>query len=173
MELGQEDVSNVLLRAVEELIYSCDLCNTARHLCPGCGADVSHGCTTCVDCETSELMTPAEKIGEAIESPVWVLRTMVDVRTGDEIRLGGVKAAVESATCRTWHAVAGANVKGWGDKPKVHDMVHVRLHGRDKMYQFDPTLTVEIQLTAAEVLVIETLGWDNRVQLTSGLGGVE
>lgn len=39
-----------LKAAVDELIWTCDECNYDRHLCPGCGANLQHGDSTCEEC---------------------------------------------------------------------------------------------------------------------------
>lgn len=43
-----------LLDRIEELMRNCPRCNYDRHLCPGCGAHVTHGRYICKPCSEME-----------------------------------------------------------------------------------------------------------------------
>lgn len=102
----------------------------------------------------------------------WVSRTMRDIRRGDRIRLNGAEAVVESAFNPTWHALItlktnrdGSPSSYWDTKKFEHERTYCRLEGRDKLYDFDPSMAVDIHLTVPEIEMHEALGWENRVAL--------
>ena len=110
--------------------------------------------------------------------PVWIERTMADVRRGDRIRMPGQAGTEMDVRDRywppsempyrngdtgTWHVVAGE--KHWDDHVVQPGECCVVLGDDPRPRFFPPTMPVEIELTAAELAVIESFGWTDRMEL--------
>jgi hypothetical protein len=166
-----------LRQATHELIFSCVECNTARHVCPGCGAHVGHGEVACNNCapavagasltrvDGTELEEPASE-----PEPVWVERPWRDVRTGDTVRMPGTDAVAtvtqrlrhpsEDPQGRTWHMVPGA--QHWEDVTVQPGEVCVSLNGARPRWM-KPDMGVEIQLPSPPAgAAYAAVGWEHR-----------
>lgn len=94
---------------------------------------------------------------------VWELRTMRDVRGGDVIRMPGSESServVDMISPVIQHHMHPAGQR-YEPKPAEWTSVNVTLNGNT--YSFDPALPVEIELEESELVVIESLGWENRI----------
>lgn len=162
-ETESEDLD--LAGAVQALIFTCPRCNAGGHTCPGCGAGIGHTATAYAQCEREALPYDAPVDTEL----KWWPRTYADVRTGDTIRASADAPVARVLTCSQghWHVRASGKTGPWAhmdDVPVEHDITAVRLDyaGGDpeRLLHIPSTAPVEIQLTEAEFLAIETLGWD-------------
>jgi len=112
--------------------------------------------------------------------PVWVKRTMTDVRPGDMIRPAGKDIAGMRVTARCWPPATSESKQTARDRGSWHVVEGSGGHWDDHVLQpgeccvhldgaghrlFKPTFAVEIQLTPSEVAAIELLGWNNRERL--------
>lgn len=94
---------------------------------------------------------------------VWVLRTMRDVRTSDFIRMPG-----QQGTERVVNAISPViqhhmHPAGQRYEPKPAEWTEIRITLDGQTYSFDPGMPVEIELEESELVVIESLGWENRI----------
>ena len=147
-------------QALAEYTPYCQQCDTATHLCPGCGTDVPHGTVACPACSDKP---------PATEEPHWVLRTWADVVTGDEVRMPGTDATAtismryrhpsEDPTGQSWHVRAGHGGH-WNDSVAQPGECVVRFGDEEELRTMLPTAPVEIKLTANEVEVLELMGRD-------------
>lgn len=125
-------------------------------------------------------VTCAECLERGNNQPIWVARTMTDVRPGDTIRPAGMDIAGMRVTARCWPPAAAKDKQTSRDRGSWHVIEGSGGHWDDHVIQpgeccvhldgaghrlFKPTFKVEIQLTASEVAAIELLGWDNRERL--------
>jgi len=114
---------------------------------------------------------------------IWVRRTLVDVRDGDTIRMPGQEGSERTVETISppidWHMhPAGRSPANWtamrvqliapstncgciADPESTGACGHVERTTLDKL---PPAMAVEIQLTETEAMVIESLGWDNRIR---------
>lgn len=155
--------SDELRVAIDELIISCPDCNTDRHTCPGCGANLPHGDVACGDCIPDERHDVVRRR--------WVLRTWRDVRADDVVRMPGTEITSSIAHRlwpptddergrRSWHMVAGE--KHWDDHVVQPGECVVVLQGETAPRFMNPSAPVEILLTPDEESAINALGWENR-----------
>lgn len=108
---------------------------------------------------------------------VWVPRTWLDVRAGDDVRLPGTEATahVEHAVHQRWHVDPRTGTASWNPpQPLEWSGVKVTLRTTANPDQpaeltMDPTKPVEIKLTKTEADAIEILGWETRIgMITEG-----
>lgn len=117
--------------------------------------------------DQSERLQDAVNALEASRVPQlrWYPATWADVRAGDRIRLPVApdhEAVVESAVQHMWH------IDPRSDRYTVihndHEVMGVRLVGRDDFLTFLPADAVEIQLSERVYAGMMLLGgWDNRI----------
>lgn len=164
-----------LADAIDALIYSCSDCNRGGHTCPGDGESIGHGDT---DCGNHDETYPAPD--DAAE-PIWVSRTWVDVRTGDDVHLPGTEnyAHVQRAVHLRWHVDPRSGTSSYNPpRPLEWSGVHVTLYTtvKDRIaaangmgaqaseFTMDPAKPIEIKTTQLEVDAIDLLGgWPARV----------
>jgi hypothetical protein len=114
-----------------------------------------------------------ELAAEAAQELIWVPRTWLDVRTGDDVRLPGTDntAHVEHAVHQRWRVDPRTGTASWNPpQPLEWSGVKVTLRTTANPDQpaeltMDPAKPVEIKLAQVEADAIELLGWENRTQL--------
>lgn len=134
--------------------------------------------------------SPAEKIYCASSDckggsqvPIWVARTWVDVRSGDDVRLPGTEnyAHVQRAVHLHWHVDPRTGTSAYNPPiPMQWSGVHVTLYttasdGTRGMttqaseFTMDPAKPIDIRTTQLELDAIELLGgWPARVGMITG-----
>lgn len=110
-----------------------------------------------------------------VSSPLsWVRRTWLDVRMGDRVRLPGTDSTAYVKHCvhRKWNVDTlnpayseyrpGDFLLRWKE---VHVTLIMPAEAGKRVIDFPPNGPIDIELSAAEVSAIETIGWENRVAL--------
>lgn len=143
--------------ATYQLAISCPECNAGGHTCPGDGDHIPHGATDCGNHDDVR-----REIAQVDPVLVWVERTWVDVRTGDQVRMPGtdVTAHVQNAMLQRWHV----DPRSSEYRPEALEWSAVRvLLDGGKAYDMDPAKPVEIEIDEATFHMLNALGWENRV----------
>lgn len=120
----------------------------------------------CLCSRTERMYCHREDCHGGTDVPDWVMRTWLDVRAGDIVRLPGTEhiAKVVSAVRLPWHVHPAANQYRPHEMPAEWSAVRVRFASDDVLRDMDPSKPVEILLSPSEVAAIEALGgWANRL----------
>jgi hypothetical protein len=123
-------------------------------------------------------VTCAECLERGNNQPIWVERPLVDVRTGDTIRMPGdpdTEREVEAVVTLPWHVRPPRNDKD--RDPEFHPERHrkewrelrVKFVGSKEAISFkELDMPVEIQTTPSELAAIEAFGgWSNRLRVAT------
>ena len=141
------DPSDVLLVAVNALIFRCADCNSGGHRCPSDGKSIPHGEADC---------------GE----PEWILTDWIHVLPGDTIRVPGKtqEATVQSLQIGEWHADVMSRLmesgRWWDDVTAWdHKEIAVRLtHMPERLLRFRPGAPIEILMSEERKAILVLQG---------------
>lgn len=155
---GQDPVplDDDLTGVVNRLIFACPECNQGGHVCPGDGNSIPHGAVACSDHDETQ--------PEVEQADIWVLRTWADVRAGDTVRMPArpdTETDVYSAVATNWHV----DPRSSEFQPESMDYTVVRVRFGDagaSLREMNPAAYVEILLSPATLLIIQTMGWATR-----------
>jgi len=161
-----------LADAIDTLTTICPECNAGGHICPGDGNPIPHGATDCGEHADAE------------PELIFVLRTWVDVRTGDRVRMPGNDAVahVQSAVHLHWHVKPGTGTSQYnppvplewaGVRVTLHASESPQTHADDPLgtYEMDPAKPVEIEIDAYTAKRLadndDIFCWENRVGIVT------
>lgn len=142
-----------LSNALEALTFGCDLCNTERHLCPGCGEHLSHGETACLNCapmvtdlcqcsRTERVYCHSSQCrggADITDDPKWIMTSFLYIEQGDTLRMGGDVARVAAVSKLDWHADVSDPYR-----PKAWEHTEIRADVGFGMVNFPPGTPVEV-----------------------------
>jgi hypothetical protein len=144
---------------------------------PGCASGVcahaGDGEHDCAD-PTAEATCYYEPEPETVTygDPLWELRTWVDVRNGDTVRMPGTDATAQivSALAEGWHVDPKTGTSSWNPpQPLEFTVIHVRMTPigdvQERVFDANPAAPVEILMDQVTLDAIELLGgWPNRIR---------